>query len=162
LTFAINGPVPTLSALFSPLAVNAYSLTVIPEGRGDVRWMPRRPSFEGGTEVSVDAIPAADSRFLGWGGDRVSRDQPLLVKMTSNVVLTARFVELGLKNLSLFHGTGVMFRSIAPTGQVVTVQISSNLVDWSAWGFVTNRTREVEIQDQLGTAPVRFYRLLWE
>ena len=124
--------------------------------------MPQGSAFAAGTEVLVEAFPAADSRFLGWAGDRVSRDQPLLLKMTSNVVLTARFVELGLKSVSHFQGTGLTFRAIAPTGQVVTVQISSNLVDWSAWRSVTNRAREVEVQDRLGADPVRFYRLFWE
>jgi hypothetical protein len=162
LTFTINGPVPTLSALFSPLADNTYSLTVIPQGQGEVRWTPQQSSFEAGTEVRVEAFPSSGSRFRGWSGDRNSTELPLILQMTSNVVLTAQFVEFALKSFSVLQETGLAFRAIAPTGQVVQVQVSSNLVDWTAWRSITNRASEVEVQDRVGEDPVRFYRLLWE
>ena len=159
-TFAINGPVPILSALFSPLPSRTYSLTVVSQGKGEVRMTPSQAYFDSGTEVVLDAIPAAGIRFRGWTGDILTNQTPLTLRMTTNFFLEAQFVEFGLTNVANVDSAGLSFRAVAPSGQVFTVQVSSNLVDWTTWRDLTNRAPEVEIRDKFGDDPIRFYRLL--
>jgi hypothetical protein len=50
-----------------------------------------------GSTLVVTAVPSRDFEFVGWEGDVISVENPLIVTLTSNVFLTARFV---LKNLT--------------------------------------------------------------
>jgi uncharacterized repeat protein (TIGR02543 family) len=76
-----------------PLVVN-YSLTATSTGNGTVSKSPNLPSYVSGSNVSLQATPAAGYRFSGWGGDASGMTNPLVVSMSSNKVITASFTTL--------------------------------------------------------------------
>ena len=80
-----------------------YSLTVTTSGSGSVSRSAAGPSYPGGTSVTLTAIPAAGYDFAGWGGDMGGVTNPLTVRVTANMTVTAKFIVSGS------GGTGKLF-----------------------------------------------------
>jgi len=75
-----------------------YTLTVTisPPGGGTVVKNPDKQQYIAGESVVVGAIPSSGYQFLNWSGDIISStDNPLNVTITTNIVLTANFQQLG-------------------------------------------------------------------
>jgi hypothetical protein len=164
LTFTVTNANPTVTAVFGSLGgTKMNALTVIPDGRGQVTLTPPGNEFPLNTNVVLQATPDAGHEFLGWTGDATGTENPLVVTMNSNMVITASFS----KRPSLRVGTpleGLVengFR-LTLTGEFgVDYQILGS-TDWSGWtlvGKVTNDWGTVQFTDGGGTnLPQRFYR----
>jgi len=70
----------------APLAVN---INIVGSGAVDIQ--PPGISYVSGTPVQVTAIPDPDWTFVGWKGDIISIDNPLLFNITGFTNLTAVF-----------------------------------------------------------------------
>ena len=77
-------------------------------GSGSVAATPSLAWYPDGSEVLVSALPATNFYFGDWTGDAAGATNPLLLTMTSNKAVTARF-------LSPFQNWGT---SYFPTGEM--------------------------------------------
>ena len=50
-------------------------------------------SYEAGTLVTIAATPNAGWSFVGWSGDIASTDNPIVIEVTSDIMITAVFKE---------------------------------------------------------------------
>lgn len=163
LTFTVDGPVPTLSALFSPLATNRFSLTLIPEGRvASVRATPQQVFYQKGTTVVIEAIPELGVGFAGWTGTLSTNANPWSFTIETNLVLHA---ETGPLSYVLLHSPSVdeaqfSFTLSAPTNQVYQLERSVDAVRWKVFQVLSNFSGEQRIFDTLTNpiAPVQLYR----
>jgi len=78
--FSLGGPVQT------------YTLAATATAGGIVQVSPSGSVFEAGQTVQITARPDAGYAFSGWSGDVDSSDNPLVVTMSSNLTITARFL----------------------------------------------------------------------
>ncbi|MEZ4859883.1 MAG: LamG-like jellyroll fold domain-containing protein [Caldilineaceae bacterium] len=97
---ALSGTAPTnslfmdsakvVTATFSGGSTSTfYDLTVNVVGSGVVS--PTSGSYISGTVVPITATAAAGWRFTGWSGDASGADNPLVLTMAGNKVITATF-----------------------------------------------------------------------
>ena len=88
----------TLTARFGLLGGEAvHSLEVITGGTGSgtVQVLPQKPLYATGAEVTLEAIPAPDSTFGGWGGDLSGNENPATIRLESTISIQAVFKKLG-------------------------------------------------------------------
>ncbi len=71
-----------------------YNLTVVTEGSGTVDLNPPGGTYEESTVVTLTANPSSGWSFTGWAGDVTGTDNPLVVTMTSDLNVTANFVNI--------------------------------------------------------------------
>src|SRR5207249_1650206 len=83
-----TNPNPCVSALFATLAAGQFSLTVISDGRGDVRVSPLANYYGAGEEVTLTAVPEPGQAFTNWSGDATGADNPLVVTMDKSKTIT--------------------------------------------------------------------------
>ena len=164
LTFPITNANPTVTAVFASLSgTQTYALTVLPDGRGQVTPTPPGNRFPLNTNVLLQATPDSGQDFLGWSGAATGNQNPLLVTMNSNQVITASFTKRprlhGEANPDLLAQDG--FR-LTLAGESATVYELFGSTDWSAWpplGTVTNDWGTVQFTDPTAaTNAGRFYR----
>ena len=164
LTFTITNANPTVTAVFASLGgTKTNALTVIPDGRGQVTLTPPGNRFPLNTNVVLQATPDLGQDFLGWSGAASGSENPLLVTMNSNKVITASFTKRPWLqwevNPDLLKEDG--FR-VTLTGEFgVTYQIlgSPNLSGWALVGAVTNDWGTVQFTDGAATnLPQGLYR----
>jgi uncharacterized repeat protein (TIGR02543 family) len=91
LRFRITNANPTVSALFGAVSSGQYTLTVIPDGNGQVAVNPRGNRYANTQTVTVTPLPDSGQSFLGWTGDASGASNPLSVPMTQHKTLTAHF-----------------------------------------------------------------------
>ncbi|HPS03397.1 MAG TPA: InlB B-repeat-containing protein, partial [Candidatus Sumerlaeota bacterium] len=121
------------TAITARFALNEYTLTV-DATNGSVTQNPDSPTYDHGTLVTLEAIPAEGYTFSGWSGDvPVGQEstQPLEITMDASKVLTAHFERLQYPltvqaengtvetdpNQSLYpSGTTVTLRALPATG----------------------------------------------
>ena len=109
----------TIAASFE---VNSYTVTVAVVGQGTVARDPDLTSYPHGTSLSLTATPADGFGFSGWSGDITSTDNPLVVSVTSNLNLTATFVDVVAPTVQL----------VSPNGGERLVVGAVRTVDWTA------------------------------
>jgi len=113
--------------------------------------------------VVLHEVPCAGQDFLGWSGANSDSQNPLVVTMTSNTVLTANFTQR-----SQLQGEGYR-ESLSQEGFRLTltgewsapyrIDHSTNLTEWSPLTTLTNTFGTVQFTDGAGTnLPQRFYR----
>ena len=168
LTFTITDASPTVTAVFASLGgTKTNALTVIPDGRGQVTLTPTGNRFPLNTNVVLQATPDAGQEFLGWSGSASGSDNPLVVTMNSNKVITASFTK---RPLLYGEGSPDLLRQdgfrLSLTGEFgVAYQIFGS-TDWSGWtpvGTVTNDWGTAQFTDGEATnMPGRFYRAAQE
>ena len=78
-------------SLTPPLDMN---LTTNVVGQGVVNRTPDQPAFAFGDEVTIEAVGDLGWVFTGWTGDIVSTQNPLTLNLSSDVNITANFVEV--------------------------------------------------------------------
>ena len=66
-----------IEAEFTEIQIEQYTLTieVLPEGAGQVRIEPAKPTYEAGAEITLTALPASGYNFSAWSGD-IEADDP--------------------------------------------------------------------------------------
>ncbi|MDB6026526.1 MAG: hypothetical protein JWM68_2749 [Verrucomicrobiales bacterium] len=85
-----SGPAPQASP--GPAPAWRFAAQISVKGSGDVLKAPDQPGYAGGESVEFTAQPEKGNVFVGWSGDAVGMDNPLKVKVNSNVILTAEFL----------------------------------------------------------------------
>ncbi|MDG5816997.1 carbohydrate binding domain-containing protein [Chitinispirillales bacterium ANBcel5] len=72
---------------------SGYRLQVNSDGPGAVTISPEKSVFEQGETVTLTASPQGNAEFIGWGGDGSGVENPLVVTMNSNKIITATFFD---------------------------------------------------------------------
>jgi hypothetical protein len=101
----------TVTATFQPSALTSVTLTVsrLGEGSGTVASTPAgvtcgddcSESFPLGRVVTLTAVPAAGSRFVGWAGGPCRGSNPCVLTMSAATAVTATFERLPGLTLSV-------------------------------------------------------------
>lgn len=84
-------------------STTVYSLTVTTNGSGSVSKTPDQASYQSGTSVQLNAIPAAGFQFSGWSGDASGSTNPLTVVMNGNKSITATFTSIPTVGVTGFN-----------------------------------------------------------
>lgn len=71
--------------------VPTYTLTVNTDGAGSVNIEPQQAFYNEGSVVTLTAVASDSTFFAGWSGDEISADNPLILTMNRNKILTATF-----------------------------------------------------------------------
>jgi hypothetical protein len=82
---------PNISALFTPLPVGKYTLSVVVNGNGFVTNYPPRNYYNPGDTVTLKATTNAGTYFFGWAQDASGTNNPFTVLMTTNKIIQASF-----------------------------------------------------------------------
>ena len=154
---------PVVTALFGPLDAGLYALTVVPQGGGTVTFNPRTNRYSPGSVVVVTAIPMGRTAFLGWGGDASGTQNPLSVTMNQSKIITASFRQYALLGvippLSRMTKQGFRFWLTGELGASFRMDGSSNLVNWTPLGWITNSFGTPQFLDTAAvTNAWQFYR----
>ncbi|MBI1841954.1 MAG: chitobiase/beta-hexosaminidase C-terminal domain-containing protein [Verrucomicrobia bacterium] len=162
ITLKIAGPVPTLSALFSPLGTNRYALTILRTGSGRVEVNPYQVFYEPGAEVTAKAVENDGWRFTGWQGDLTVSTNPLRLLMNKSYSITALFTaQEQLELQSPFYSNGVVsFQLSAPVGRIYEVQRSLDYSNWTTIQTLTNQASPLLITNGVPdpSPPLLLYR----
>ncbi len=78
-----------------------YTLDVNSVGQGVVTATPNLTSYVSGTQVMLQALPAADWSFIGWGGAVTGSLNPITITIQTHTIITATF-QLAEKNYTVF------------------------------------------------------------
>jgi Divergent InlB B-repeat domain len=166
LTFTITNANPTVTAVFASLGgTKTNALTVIPDGRGQVTLTPRGNCFPLNTNVVLKATPDSGQEFLGWTGAASGSENPLVVTMNSNKVITASFT----KRPSLHFATpleslveeGFRLTFLGEFGAHYQILASTNLSDWHSIATLTSTYGTAQFTDPAGvTNNATLYRLI--
>ncbi|MBK0403671.1 DUF839 domain-containing protein [Adhaeribacter sp. BT258] len=117
LTITMNSN-KSITANFTASAVR-YSLNVISPGGGIVTVTPDLPDYPINSIVNVAVLPDSGYLFSGWSGDAIGNMEPLVIKLTRNMNITANFTQFNPSgycgpNNSMNIGC---FTSVRPRGQ---------------------------------------------
>jgi hypothetical protein len=91
LDFIVTNTLPNITAKFTSLPANNYSLTLLAAGPGSVGKTPPASFYTNGTIVTVTATPNSGYLFAGWSGDAAGTNNPLNVTMNFSKFITANF-----------------------------------------------------------------------
>ena len=178
-SFVIQNSAPTLSAIFSPLATNTFSVTAIPSLEGTLVMQPLLPYYAKGAVVSLTAIPNPNRRLGRWEiatlaspekPASISHDNPLRLIVTNSFILNAYF-ESGPIFLTpeLSGKTNLVVRISGDPGVLLAFQVATNLFDWSTFMTRTNVTgidrftiSETNLTARFTNQAVKFFRILVE
>ena len=78
-------------AVTATFTQTGYTLTVNVVGGGHVTKVPDQASYQGGTEVTLNATADPACTFLGWSGDLSGSEPSKTLVMNSNKIVTATF-----------------------------------------------------------------------
>ena len=91
----------TVTATFTELPPNQYSLTVNISGNGSVALSPPGGNYEAGTVVQLKAVPGGgggkEGMLTRWSGCLSGSDNPETITMDSDKTVTATFIEIGVE-----------------------------------------------------------------
>jgi PKD repeat protein len=85
----------SVTAHFSEVPVNQYTLTVNTVGQGSVTLNPPGGVYDEGTVVTLTAVPDTGWQFDNWSGDLGGSANPTTITMNSHKTVTANFSESG-------------------------------------------------------------------
>jgi uncharacterized repeat protein (TIGR02543 family) len=94
-----------VTATFSQIPVQQYTLTVNTVGNGSVTLNPPGGVYDDGTVVTLTAVPDSGWAFDNWSGDLTGSANPANITMNSNKTVTANFSELGSCTLTVGNTT---------------------------------------------------------
>jgi hypothetical protein len=154
---------PVVTALFGPLAVGQYALTVLPQGAGSVAVSPYTNRYSSGTVVTLTAVPSAGQSFIGWSGDAIGSQNPLGMTMDRSKVITASFTQHPLLStappLNRMVEQGFRFSLIGGLGASFRIDGSADLMSWTPLGWITNTFGTSQYLDTAAeTNASQFYR----
>ena len=107
----------TVTATFSELPPEQFTLTVNINGSGSVVLNPPGGVYDAGTPVTILAIPSQGYEFSGWSGDLSGMENPQTIVIDADKSVTANFVEQNLPTVSLAtltFGSGNILLDPAP------------------------------------------------
>jgi uncharacterized repeat protein (TIGR02543 family) len=84
-----------VTATFSQIPVQQYTLTVIIVGQGSVNLNPPGGTYAEGTVVTLTAIADSGWKFDNWSGDLSGTANPATITMNSHKTVTVNFSEIG-------------------------------------------------------------------
>lgn len=93
-TITINSNM-TVTATFTPVFPQQYTLTINVIGAGDVQLDPPGGVYDPNTVVTLTAIAAAGYEFDSWEGDLSGSTNPETITMNSDKNVVARFINTG-------------------------------------------------------------------
>ena len=70
---------------------NSISIQLFVDGNGSVKGLPSDTTLAVNSTVSITAIADSGNMFIGWDMGKLLTDNPLEMKFSRNVVITARF-----------------------------------------------------------------------
>lgn len=85
----------TVTATFSEIPAQQYTLTVNVTGQGSVGLSPSGGVYDSGTVVTLTPQPDSGWQFEGWGGDLSGSADPETITMNTDKTVTAAFTEVG-------------------------------------------------------------------
>ena len=159
----VTNPISTVSALFAALGSNQFSLTLVPNGNGNVAANPRANLFTNGQSVTITASPQGTNKFLIWSGDANTKTNPLTLAMNSNKVITANFTggsyPVRFNPVAQLTNGLFQFSFSGEPGRIFRAQTSTNLINWSDFLFVTNNDGTAQFTDgPTNNTPQKLYR----
>lgn len=103
--------------------------------------------------------------FLAWGGDASGWQNPLVVTMNQSKVITANFTRRPLLSaappLNRMDEQGFRFSITGELGAAIRVDGSTDLVNWTSLGWLTNNFGTSQLLDPAASTNVlQFYRAL--
>lgn len=163
LYFPVTNANQTISAGFPAVPAGQAALTVAATGFGQVTVTPRANRYGLGTNVTLTAVPESGQTFLGWTNDASGTNNPLIVAMTTNKLITANFTKRSaLTDTAPLGGMtagGLRLLLAGELGGRFQLEASTNLTNWAALTLLTNLTGRTQFTDPGGTnTPIRFYR----
>ena len=84
----------TITATFSEISTEQYTLSVVTIGDGSVSLDPSGGTYNAGAVVTLTAVPAQGYEFSAWGGDLIDTANPITITMNSDKSIAAAFVEV--------------------------------------------------------------------
>ncbi|HZQ46818.1 MAG TPA: immunoglobulin domain-containing protein, partial [Verrucomicrobiae bacterium] len=162
LTLSIQNNNVTVGAIFAPLTNGSFSLTVLAAGFGTTSAAPPGKSvFTNGATVTLTAAPGSGQTFLGWSGTVSATNNPLVVTMNQNQIITANFTVRPLLTVQPASDLqGILLTLNGGSTSTYSIQKSGDLVTWTNWQTVTNIYGESQLVDQFGTNNWFFYRAM--
>jgi hypothetical protein len=163
-TFAVTNANPTVTAVFASIgSAQTNTLTVIPDGRGQVTLTPPGNRYRLNSNVVLHATADAGQEFLGWSGAASGSENPLTVAMNTSKVITASFTTRpwlrGEGNPDLLRQDGFRLTVTGEFGALYQVLGSLDFSHWTVLGTVSNAWGTVQFTDTAATnGPFRFYR----
>ena len=124
-----------IDAIFKPL----YELTTLVDSneQGAVLVEPEKADYVSGENVRLSALPNAGWVFVGWDGDVVSQENPIIVTMDSDKSIRARFVRAVTLQLDV-RGSGTVDATppTYPDGYILDESVSLTARPAAGWTFV--------------------------
>jgi hypothetical protein len=164
LTFRVTSAQPTVTAVLPSIGgTQSNALAVIPDGHGAVTLNPSGNLFPHNTNVLLQATPEAGQDFLGWSGAASGSQNPLVVAMSSNKVVTATFTKRPLLQIEaypdLLNQAGSRVTVIGDVGATYQILGSTDFTTWTSLGSISNAWGTVQLSDAGATnTPWRVYR----
>ena len=153
------------AAQFGTLSLGETSLTIKENGYGHVALFPPKHLYNISETAGLIAVADEGQDFIGWSGDTNGTQNPILISMLNNHVITANFtkrsmIRVGTPLEGLVEG-GFRLSIIGDFGVDYSILSSTNLFDWTDVGSVTNTYGTVQFTDPAAkNLPVIFYRAL--
>jgi len=162
LNFTLTNANPTISSLFAPLSAGQFSLTVIPNGFGQVVANPQANRYNSGDSVTLTPAPSAGQQFIDWNGDAGGTNVPLIVFMNQSKTIMANFTRRpSLSVLGGLNGLNEQGFRLTLTGEFgghYRIDGSTNLLDWTQLATLTNTFGIAQFTDVSATnMPLRYY-----
>ena len=163
LRFTITSPAPNVSALFLPLSVDQFALTVEPRGHGTVRVSPRANRFPAGQRLTVTAVPDDGEQFLGWSGDASGTQDQLVLTLDASKTITAEFTRKPQLSIEpAFDLAGREALRVFVGGEMderYTIERSADLRAWTQRGETANQFGTAQFFETMEAGAQRlFYR----
>jgi hypothetical protein len=165
LNFLVVNPNPSVSCSLGSLNAGQYALTVVETGQGHVATSPLANYYNSGQVVTITPVPDGGESFIGWGGDASGTANPLVVTMNQSQTITANFTTRPTLSASLplngLFEDGFRFSVLGVFGGQYQIIGSTNLVNWTPLGMLTNTYGWTQFLDANGTnAPLGFYGVM--
>lgn len=136
LTMAKNS---TVTAKFVP--TGSFSITInISGGTGTILKTPPKSEYAYGEQVTLEALAGPGYEFLSWSGDLTGSDNPAVITVTKNMIITANFGVAGIYSLTILpsdHGSITVdpVRDLYTPGELVELRAVPDLgYVLTAWG----------------------------
>jgi len=112
------------------------TLSISKIGTGTITADPPDFIYNSGTLVTLTAVPDTASTFAGWEGDTVSTDNPIVLMMNSNKVITARFIDPQKYNVATWsNGSGRVELNPSSGPYLEGSLVTATAIPDSGWEF---------------------------
>ena len=102
--------------------------------QGSISVDPQTTEYVENSKVKITAVPVAGYEFVSWGDDASGNANPIEITMTANKTVSATFIAIGTKNLTIntaLNGTAIS----SPSGSTQTTNSTVTLTAKPAIGY---------------------------